>query len=129
MSSKAILLKEHRARWENLRVLLVEDSELDGVLLMRHLQTNGFKIPHQRVASQAEMEKALQEHSWDVVLCDYQMPQFGVRPALALLKAPGLDLPFIIVSGAIGEELAIDLMRAGAHDFIVKGQLVNSPRH
>jgi PAS domain S-box-containing protein len=68
------------------------------------------------------MEKAL-EQPWDVVLCDYQMPYFGVLPALALLKSKDLHLPFIIVSGAIGEELAVELLRAGAHDFIVKGRL------
>ena len=109
-------------RKENLRVLLVEDSELDVVLLLRHLQDNGYKTQHQRVASQPEMEAAL-EQPWDVVLCDYQMPHFGVLPALALLKNRGLTLPFIIVSGAIGEELAVELLRAGAHDFIVKGRL------
>jgi PAS domain S-box-containing protein len=58
-----------------------------------------------------------------VVLCDYQLPNFGVLPALSLLKRKGLDLPFIVVSGAIGEELAVELMRAGAHDFIAKGGL------
>jgi PAS domain S-box-containing protein len=108
---------------ENLRVLLIEDAEPDAFLLLRHLQNNGYKTQHQRVDSQPEMEKALDEHPWDLVLCDYQMPHFGVLPALALLKSRGLDLPFIIVSGAVGEELAVDLMRAGAHDFIVKGRL------
>jgi two-component system, cell cycle sensor histidine kinase and response regulator CckA len=108
---------------QNLRVLLVEDSEFDGELLLRHLQAQGCKTQHRRVASQPEMEKALAEEDWDLILCDYQMPQFGVRPALALMKRARLDLPFIIVSGAIGEELAVDLMRAGAHDFIVKGRL------
>jgi len=108
---------------ENLRVLLVEDSELDGLLLLRHLQSKGYHMQHQRVASLPAMETALDAHPWDVVFCDYQMPHFGVLPALDLLKRRGLDLPFIIVSGAIGEELAIDLMRAGAHDFIVKGKL------
>jgi PAS domain S-box-containing protein len=107
----------------NLKVLLVEDSELDAVLLLRHLQSQGYKTQHQRVASHSEMEKALTDQAWDVILCDYQMPNFGVQPALALLKEKGLDLPFIIVSGAIGEELAVELLRAGAHDFIVKGRL------
>src|SRR5277367_6677727 len=78
-------------RKENLRVLLVEDSELDMVLLLRHLQVHGYKTQHQRVASQPEMEAAL-EQSWDVILCDYQMPQFGVLPALALLRNRGLNL-------------------------------------
>src|ERR1700722_11324640 len=81
---------------QHLRVLLVEDSEL---------------------------ERALATEEWDLVLCDYQMPDFGVLPALAVLKRKGLDLPFIVVSGAIGEELAVGLMKAGAHDFIAKGGL------
>jgi two-component system, cell cycle sensor histidine kinase and response regulator CckA len=110
-------------RKQTLRVLLVEDSEFDAVLLVRHLQTHGYQTEHQRVQNQAEMEKALTDRVWDLVLCDYQLPEFGVLPALALLKRKGLDLPFIVVSGAIGEELAVDLMRAGAHDFIGKGRL------
>ena len=106
-----------------LRVLLVEDSELDALLLVRYLQTNGLQPQPRRVASQQEMEQALDGHQWDVVLCDYQLPYFGVQPALDILKRRGLDLPFIVVSGAIGEELAVELMKVGAHDFIVKGSL------
>jgi PAS domain S-box-containing protein len=108
---------------QHLRVLLVEDSELDALLLVRYLHSNGYATQHERVANQQEMEKALAEKEWDVVLCDYQLPNFGVLPALTQLKRKGLDLPFIVVSGAIGEELAVDLMKAGAHDFIVKGSL------
>jgi len=110
-------------REQSLRVLMIEDSEFDAMLLVRHLQTHGYRIEHLRVESQPEMEKALNYQEWDVVLCDYQLPSFGVLPALALLKRKGLDLPFIVVSGAIGEELAVELMRAGAHDFIGKGKL------
>jgi PAS domain S-box-containing protein len=110
-------------RMQHLRVLLVEDSELDALLLVRYLHSNGCPTRHERVVNQQEMEKALAAQEWDVVLCDYQLPSFGVLPALTLLKSKGLDLPFIVVSGAIGEELAVELMRAGAHDFIVKGSL------
>jgi PAS domain S-box-containing protein len=110
-------------RQQTLRVLLVEDSEFDAMLLVRHLQTRGYRTEHQRVENQVETEKALGSQEWDVILCDYQLPDFGVQPALALMKRKGLDLPFIVVSGAIGEELAVDLMRAGAHDFIGKGRL------
>jgi len=106
-----------------LRLLLVEDSEFDAMMLVRHLQTHNYQTVHQRVENQQEMEKALTDQEWDVVLCDYQLPGFGVMPALAILKRKGLDLPFIVVSGAIGEELAVDLMKAGAHDFIGKGRL------
>ncbi len=111
------------SRKQKLRVLLVEDSDFDAALLVWHLQSNGCQTHHLRVATLPEMEKALRESEWDAVLCDYQLPEFGVLPALALLKRLGLDLPFIIVSGAIGEELAVELMKAGAHDFIVKGRL------
>jgi two-component system cell cycle sensor histidine kinase/response regulator CckA len=110
-------------RKQNLRVLLVEDSKFDTLLMVRYLQNNGYQTVHQRVQSLVEMEKALDEQQWDVVLCDYQLPTFGVVPALDLLKRKGLDVPFIVVSGAIGEELAVDLMKSGAHDFIVKGRL------
>jgi len=108
---------------QHLRVLLVEDSELDALLLVRYLQTHGCQPQHLRVASQQEMERAFANEQWDLVLCDYQMPDFGVLPALAVMKRRGLDLPFIVVSGAIGEELAVELMKAGAHDFIAKGSL------
>ncbi|HUD47327.1 MAG TPA: PAS domain S-box protein [Candidatus Baltobacteraceae bacterium] len=106
-----------------LRVLLVEDSEFDALFLIRYLESNGCHPTHLRVWNQATMEAALDREHWDLVLCDYQMPGFGVLPALELLRRRGLDLPFIVVSGVIGEELAVDLMKAGAHDFIVKGRL------
>ncbi|HEY3912906.1 MAG TPA: PAS domain S-box protein [Verrucomicrobiae bacterium] len=106
-----------------LRVLLVEDSEFDAELLVRYLDSHNLPSIHTRVASQKTMEQELNRQQWDVVLCDYQLPGFGVMPALDILHRRGLDIPFIVVSGAIGEELAVDLMKAGAHDFIVKGRL------
>jgi PAS domain S-box-containing protein len=106
-----------------LRVLLVEDSEFDAELLVRYLDSHDLPSIHARVASQKTMEQELDRQQWDVVLCDYQLPGFGVMPALDILHRRGLDIPFIVVSGAIGEELAVDLMKAGAHDFIVKGRL------
>ena len=111
------------SREQTLRVLLVEDSEFDAELVANHLRNHGYQTHPRRVASQAEMEAALREQEWDAVLCDYQLPDFGVLPALSVMKGQGLDLPFIVVSGAIGEELAVDLMKAGAHDFIAKGRL------
>jgi len=110
-------------RKQSLRVLLVEDSELDALLLVRYLESNGFEPYHRRVWSQATMGAALDEETWDVILCDYQLPGFGFLPALALVKQKGLDVPFIVVSGAMGEETAVGLMKAGAHDFIIKGRL------
>ena len=106
-----------------LRVLLVEDAEFDAALLLRHLETNGYDARHRRVWSQADMEEALKTETWDVILCDYQLPDFGVLPALELLRKLKLDVPLIVVSGTIGEERAVGLMKAGASDFIVKGSL------
>jgi PAS domain S-box-containing protein len=102
---------------------LVEDAEFDALLLLRYLQANGYDTHHRRVWSQAAMEEALRSEVWDMILCDYQLPSFSVRPALELLKKNKLDVPLIVVSGAIGEERAVDLMNAGASDFIVKGSL------
>lgn len=107
----------------SLRVLMVEDSEVDALVLVRYLQTNGYQPHYLRVWSQAAMAAALEQEQWEVILCDYQIPGFGFQPALDLVKRKRLDVPFIVVSGAIGEEVAVDLMKAGAHDFIFKGRL------
>jgi two-component system, cell cycle sensor histidine kinase and response regulator CckA len=106
-----------------LRALLVEDAEFDAELLLRYLKSHGYDTHHRRVWSRATMEDALQSETWDLVLCDYQLPEFSVLSALVLLRNRKLDVPLIVVSGAIGEELAVDLMKAGASDFIVKGSL------
>ncbi len=106
-----------------LNVLLVEDSEDDAILTRRWLSRAGFKPQCTRVDSAARMQAALAAQSWDVVISDYHMPSFSGAAALKLLQATGLDIPFIIVSGAIGEEVAVELMRAGAHDYIMKDNL------
>jgi len=106
-----------------LNVLLVEDSEDDAVLTRRQLVRAGFDPCCKRVDSADLMQAALDAQNWDVVISDYHMPSFSGAAALKLLQATGLDLPFIIVSGAIGEEVAVELMRAGAHDYIMKDNL------
>jgi PAS domain S-box-containing protein len=106
-----------------LRVLLVEDSAPDAELLVRHLESSGYDLRHQRVSNAARMEEALDGEQWDLVLCDYTLPNFSVVQAIELLKKKKLDLPFIVVSGTIGEKLAVEVMKAGAHDFIVKDNL------
>jgi len=83
----------------SLRVLLVEDSEFDAELLVRYLDSHDWSPTYSRVASQTSMEQALDRQEWDVVLCDFQMPGFGVAPAMEILRSRGLDLPFIVVSG------------------------------
>jgi len=106
-----------------LRVLIVEDSEDDAALLVRELRRAGYDLQFHRVETSEAMEAALEQHTWDVVIADYVMPGFDGLAALRLMKEKGLDLPFIVVSGKIGEETAVEAMKAGAHDYIVKGSL------
>ena len=106
-----------------LRVLLIEDSEDDAVLLLRELRYGGYETVFERVDTSVAMNAALERQTWDVVISDYSMPQFSAPAALTLLQKKELDLPVIIVSGSIGENTAVALMKAGAHDFILKGNL------
>jgi PAS domain S-box-containing protein len=106
-----------------LRVLLVEDSEDDAFTLLRQLERGGYEPASERVETRQAMATALGEHSWDVILSDYSMPCFGGLDALALLKEMELDIPFIIVSGAIGEDTAVEAMKEGAHDYVMKRNL------
>ena len=106
-----------------LRLLLVEDSENDALLLVRELTRAGFEPVVERVETAAAMQAALDRQGWDIVLGDYSMPQFGGAAALALLRERGLDVPFIIVSGTIGEERAVAAMKAGASDYVPKDKL------
>jgi diguanylate cyclase (GGDEF)-like protein len=107
-----------------LRVLIIEDSEDDAELLAIELERGGYDVVAHRVDTKADMQIALQNsHGWDIVLADYSMPQFSAIAALELLKECELDLPFVIVSGKIGEDTAVAAMKAGAHDYLVKGQL------
>jgi diguanylate cyclase (GGDEF)-like protein len=107
-----------------LRVLIIEDSEDDAELLAIELERGGYQTIYQRVDTEADLQAALQEHKpWDIVLADYSMPKFSATVALDILKKHNLDLPFIIVSGKIGEDTAIAAMKAGAHDYVVKGKL------
>ena len=106
-----------------LRILIVEDSEDDTQLLLHQLRRGGYDPMHERVDSAATMEQALARQQWDMVIADYGIPNFNSMAALALLKERGHDLPFIIVSGTITEETAVATMKAGAHDYLLKGNL------
>jgi signal transduction histidine kinase len=106
-----------------LSVLLVEDSERDALLIARELRNHGYTLQLKRVQKEHSFVAALKDQSWNVIIADYSLPQFGAMPALKLLQNSGLDLPFIIVSGAIGEETAVAAMKAGAHDYIMKDKL------
>ena len=105
------------------RVLIVEDSEDDALLLLRELRRGGFEPEFQRVETAAAMTTALTDGEWDLVISDYSMPYVSGIAALEVLKKSGLDIPFIVVSGTIGEDLAVAAMKAGAHDYIMKGNL------
>ena len=104
-------------------ILLVEDSENDGLLLKKELQRQEIEGPLKRVETAREMNEALDEGGWDLVISDYSLPKFSAPKALELLQDRGLDLPFIVLSGTIGEEAAVEAMRAGAHDYFVKGRV------
>ncbi|HMG19061.1 MAG TPA: response regulator, partial [Gemmatimonadales bacterium] len=106
-----------------LRLLVVEDSEDDAHLLVRELKRAGYDVAHERVDTAKALEAALDRQTWDVVIGDYSMPQFSGTAALAIIQERGLDLPFISVSGTISEEMAVAAMRAGAKDYVTKGQL------
>jgi signal transduction histidine kinase len=106
-----------------LRALIVEDSERDATLLLRELRRGGYDLTFERVETPDAMHAALDNRIWDIVLSDYSMPRFSGPAALALVRGRNLDLPFIIISGTVGEETAVASLRAGAHDFLVKGSL------
>src|SRR5712692_3394609 len=106
-----------------LRVLIVEDSEDDAMLLVRELRHGGFEPTWERIETATAMIAALDREPWDLAIADFTMPSFGGTEALALLRARDPDLPFIFVSGTIGEDVAVDAMKAGAHDYIMKGNL------
>jgi signal transduction histidine kinase/DNA-binding response OmpR family regulator len=108
---------------ERIRVLVVEDLEDDLELLLLGLRHGGFDVTHERVVRADEMRAALRQRAWDIVISDFALPSFGALEALAVLKESGQDLPFIVLSGTIGEERAVEALRQGAHDFVVKQQL------
>jgi diguanylate cyclase (GGDEF)-like protein/PAS domain S-box-containing protein len=106
-----------------LRVLVVEDSAEDAELLLEELRRGGYEVSFERVDATAAMTAALTGAEWDIVISDYSMPDFSAPAALELLQKSGFDLPFIIVSGVIGEEVAVEAMKAGAQDCIMKYNL------
>jgi PAS domain S-box-containing protein len=116
-------LKSKISKPNPLMVLMVEDSEDDALLVLRALKKGGYEPEYERVETSAAMRKALQDKTWDVILCDYQLPGFNGIEAIALLQRMEIDIPIIIVSGVIGEDKAVECMRFGAHDYIMKSHL------
>jgi two-component system sensor histidine kinase UhpB len=106
-----------------LRVLIVEDSPDDAELICRELRRGGYALSVERVYTAEKMTEALGQRTWDLVISDHSMPTFNAPQALRILQGSGLDLPFIILSGSIDEEIAVSAMKAGAHDFITKDRL------
>ena len=107
----------------SLNVLLIEDNDDDAELVLHELRRSGYQPVHERVWTAESMAAALQHRAWDVVISDHNMPQFDSTSAMNLLRAQGVDVPFIIVSGRVEEEAAVMAMRAGAHDYMTKGNL------
>jgi signal transduction histidine kinase len=107
---------------QSLRLLIVEDVEDDALLLVLELQNGGIEPDYLRVETPEELKAALKDGPWDAVFADYSLPSFTGLDALRIAQESGQDLPFIIVSGVIGEEQAVEALKAGAHDFLLKGQ-------
>jgi signal transduction histidine kinase len=118
-----IVEPQHGDESRPLRLLIVDDSDDDAELLVRALHQGGYKIAYRRVQTEAALRAALAEEPWDAIISDYSMPEFGAPAALAVVQELGLDIAFVIVSGTVGEDIAVESLHAGADDFIVKGRL------
>lgn len=105
-----------------LRVLIAEDTESDAALIVRELERGGYRLEYERVETAAALKSALSK-PWDILLSDFSMPSFTAPDALRILQESGLDLPFVIVSGTVGEEHAVEAMRAGAGDYVLKANM------
>lgn len=112
---------------QSLAVLMVEDRELDAALLVRELRRAGYELLCERVDNEPAMVTALNRQTWDIVLADYSLPRFNAVAALSLVASSGIDVPVIVVSGAVGEEAAVEVMKAGAQDLILKHNLKRLP--
>lgn len=108
---------------EPLRVLIVEDSEDDALLIVRELNKGGMVAEHLRVDTPGSLQDALDNSAWDIVITDHNLPEFGSEAAIQQVRQTGRDVPIIIVSGSIGEEVAVAAMKSGAHDYIMKENL------
>jgi PAS domain S-box-containing protein len=108
---------------DSLRVLIVEDSLEDAFLMVKELSGGGFDVSPERVESAAAMQDALNADSWDLIISDYSIPGFGGAAALALYQQLDWDIPFIMVSGVMGEALAVEMVKSGAHNYVMKDQL------
>jgi signal transduction histidine kinase len=108
---------------KSIRVLIIEDNDDDTILEIQELVNGGYEVIFERVDTKKALEEALTHKIWNCIISDYSMPQFSGLDALSELKKTGIDIPFILVSGAMGEETAVEAMKAGAHDYIMKNNL------
>lgn len=108
-----------------IRVLIIEDSEDDALLTLRELRKGGYDPTYRIVETPATLAVALEEEEWDIILSDFQMPSFDGREALRIVQSKGLDIPFVVISGVLVEENAVEILKAGANDYVKKG---NWPR-
>jgi signal transduction histidine kinase len=106
-----------------LRLLIIEDSEDDAILVVRELRSGGFSVDYKRVDCEAALSQACDLDKWDLIISDFSMPQFSGTDALKVVRSKSLDVPFIFVSGTMGEETAVRAMRNGAQDYLVKDNL------
>lgn len=106
-----------------LRVLIIEDSEADALLLVRELRHGGYDVTFERADTAEALIDALAHRQWDLVISDYTMPHLSGTDALKLVKERNLDLPFIFASGTIGEDIAVEALKQGASDYVFKGNL------
>ncbi|WP_083423298.1 sensor histidine kinase [Stigmatella aurantiaca] len=106
-----------------LRLLLIEDFEDDALMVLRELRRGGYDVTHTRIETPEALTHALDTSTWDAIIADYALPRFDALAAFALVQRRNLDIPFLIVSGQIGEETAVAAMRAGVHDFLLKDRL------
>jgi len=112
---------------QKLSVLIIEDNANDADLNVSILRKAGYSVYYNRVETDEEMKFALESKKWDIILSDYQMPKFDVLSALAIYNSFGIDIPFIVVSGAIGEARAVEMIKAGAHDYVLKDNMTRFP--
>lgn len=112
---------------ETLNLLLIEDAEDDALLVLRELRRGGFNPVWQRVQTSEELQSALQTSTWDIVISDYRLPKFSAPHALKIVREYSQEIPFILVSGTIGEILATEMMKAGANDYVMKDNLKRLP--
>lgn len=106
-----------------LKALIIEDSEMDAMLLLAHLKRGGYDPVYRQIDNAAALEQAMNDQKWDIVFSDHNMPHFSSTEALMIVRARDANVPFLIVSGSIGEEVAVASMKAGAQDYIMKGNL------